>query len=177
MKIKYSKKRENSKNSLKVDSSIINFVTSPMKTFFDPIGSVISENQVDDRLDEMFSVESLGICEEYSDYDKEQLQKFNDGVVFKQGKYHVKLPWNERISEVKSNFHVCKAVLERVAHNLRNRDLYQAYDEGIKELVDSGTIEQTSLSDVDNSVYIPHHPVIREDEQCTTKLRIVLNCA
>ena len=161
---------------VQVNKSIVNFVLNPSKTFFDPIGSVLTDSQVDDRLDKMFSVESLGIVEKMSDYDTEQIEKFNSGVTFENGKYNVVLPWKESISDVQSNFHVCKNILDRVCCDLKNKDLYENYDKVLQEQVSTGIIEKVEFNENDN-IFIPHRPVIKVDEQCTTKLRIVLNCS
>ena len=165
--------------ALPVDKSIINFVINPSKTAFDPIGSVISNSSIEERLDNMFSLESLGVKEGESDFDKEQIKTFNENVTFSDNKYFVKLPFNEKITEVKNNFHVCKAILSKVISNLKNKNLYEDYDAIFKQQLHDDIIEQIEIDyqNLDSYTFIPHRPVIRDDETCTTKIRVVLNCS
>lgn len=86
-----------------IENSIVNFIMNPNKTNFDPLGGVVSDSFVEHNLDKMFKVDSLGITEDSSNYDETFIAKFNEDVKLKNGKYHVKLPWNDKIENVKSN--------------------------------------------------------------------------
>ena len=175
---KYETSRELAEDEVvSVDCSLVNFVMNPSKTFFDPIGPVISDGLVEDRLDKMFSVESLGIKEKFSDYDQEQLDKFNREVSFSNGKYYVALPWNDCIGDVPSNFNVCKSILFRVADNLRKNNLFEKYNEVLMDQLTEGILEKVPINTSHGNVFIPHRPVVKLEDTCTTKLRIVLNCS
>ena len=162
-----------------VDSSLVNFVLNPIKTHFDPIGPVVKDSIVDHNLDNMFSIESLGITEESSDFDTECINKFKEGISFKNGKYHIEMPWNEKIDKVRSNFEICRAVLGRVIENLRKNKIFEEYDKILKQQLADDILEEVPLSkiDVNDHTWITHRPVIKNDDLTTTKIRIVLNCS
>ena len=170
----------NSKLSVvKIDSSIVNFVVNPTKSYFDPIGSVITDSAVEDSLDQLFSVESLGITDNFCDYDQQQIDKFTEGITFKNNYYYVSLPWTEKLANVKSNFHVIRAILNKVVEKLHSSDIYDAYHEIIQQQLTDGILEPVPLLDskLNEQVFIPHRPVIKYADQVTTKIRIVLNCS
>lgn len=160
-----------------VDNTLLGFVLNPIKTYFDPIDSVLSDSQVDGNLDRMFSVESLGIHEDSRDVDDDHLRAFESEIEFKDGKYQVSLPWNENISNVKSNFDISKAILDRVVENLTRQNLYEKYDEVFKQQLEDNIIEEVTLDNKEDHVFIPHRPVIKMESQVTTKVRPVLNCS
>ena len=113
-----------------------------------------------------------------SDY-KTKIEEFQNGISIKNCKYHVELPWTESVSEVRSNFHVVLAVLNRGGEDLKAKDLYKAYEKVLTQQFNDGIIEQIPLDKINiyDRVRIPHRPVLEEDPQVTTKLRIVLNCS
>ena len=162
-----------------IDNSIINFALSPQQSYFDPIGSVARDCDVDTGLDNLFSVESLGISEEISDYDQTQIDRFNENITFINHKYNVALPWTDKLIRVKSNFQICKSILSRVVDSLRNKGIYEEYDKVIKQQLADDILEPVSLNekDLNSHVFIPHRAVIKSQDQVTTKLRIVLNCS
>ena len=166
------------KNSHVVETSV-NFVLEPAKSYFDPIDSVISDSMVEGKLENMFDVESLGILESTSSYDEQKIKEFNDGISFESGSYHVELPWHEKVSEVKSNFEVSKSILNKVVEKLNSNDLYDKYDAVLQQQLNDEILEPIDLNTVntEDHVWIPHRPVIKTEDQVTTKLRIVLNCS
>lgn len=163
----------------KVDSTAINFVLQPIKTGFDPIGSVLTDSAVEDRLDRMFKLESLGIPEDSCDDDLKKVDEFDSNISFSDGHYEIKLPWNEKIDKVKSNFHISKSILDKVTANLEQRNLYDAYNAVFEQQVRDGILEELPLSqiDVNDHVWIPHRPVVKLEDQVTSKVRPVLNCS
>ena len=166
-------------DSVTIGSSLVNFVLNPLPTHFDPIGSVVAESLVEPNLDKLFSLESIGIRENSSSYDEEQISKFNSNITLVNGKYNVELAWTDKISEVKSNFYVSKAILDRVTEKLYSTNLYDAYDEVFQQQIHNDILEPISLKDlnVNDHVWVPHRPVIKTAESVTTKLRVVLNCS
>jgi len=176
---KYTRSSKSTLDDSPVNLSIVNFALNPVKSFFDPIGSVVSDSSVEDKLDKMFSVESLGISEETSDWDRTMIDKFDSNITMKDGKYHVHLPWNENINDVPHNFFVSKAILDRVVENLHSKDMYDDYDTVLRQQICDKILEPVSIDSInlDDHKFIPHRPVIKNEDNVTTKLRIVLNCS
>ena len=54
------KYRSKDNSRMKVNHAIVNFVMNPIGTTFDPIGPVAKDSLIDERLDRMFKVDSLG---------------------------------------------------------------------------------------------------------------------
>jgi len=79
---------------------------------------------------------------------------------------------------VPNNYNVCLAVLHRVAANLHKDGLYDDYAAVIQQHLDEQILEVVPLEelDVENHVFVPHRPVVRNDS-LTTKVRVVLNCS
>ena len=173
---KYRTKNEKVDSS--INSSFVNFVLNPIKTRFDPVGSIVSDSLVDDRLDDLFKVESLGITDN-SQYDQHYLNEFDSNLSFENGKYEVKLPWTNNITNVKSNFDISKQILNRVIDKLIRDDLYSEYDAVLQQQLNDDIIEPIDLNKIsyEDHVWIPHRPVIKQQDNVTTKLRIVLNCS
>ena len=111
---------------------------NPVKTRFDPIGSVVSDSQIDDKLDRMFSLDSVGLTGTQSNYDDYYINEFNKSINIKNGNYEVSLPWTEKIEDVKSNFHISKAVLDRVVDKLNKDGLYDKYESFLNEQIKKG---------------------------------------
>jgi len=171
---KYSKNRPENI----VSGSVVNYVLNPVKSYFDPI-SPVCDSVIEGNLDRMFSAESIGLSEEYSDYDEQKVSEFSSGIKLENGKYSVELPWHDNISEVKSNYNVSLAVLNRVLLDLDKKNLYDKYNDVLLDQLGEGVIEEFQLTDanINEHIWIPHRPVIRTADNVTTKLRIVLNCS
>ena len=176
---KYSSQQMPVQPEASVDSTLINFVLDPTKTTFDPIGSVIKDSVVESKLDLMFNLDSIGITEEACDDDLKQIKLFSDSINLVNGQYEVKLPWNNNIEHVKSNYYVSKAILDKVKTNLEQRNLYEAYNAVLQQQLQDGILEEISLSDIniEEHVWVPHRPVVKMEDQVTTKVRVVLNCS
>ena len=164
---------------LKFNSSIINSVIEPVKTGFDPISAVCKDNMMDDRLDQMFKIEDLGIREEICDYDQTMIEKFDKEIILRDNCYYVALPWKPAISQVKSNFEISKAILDKVVDKLTENNIFDSYSEILQNYLKDGIIERVEIKEVNvrDFVWIPHRPVIKNDDMTTTKIRIVLNCS
>ena len=134
---------------------------------------------MEDKLDQMFNVESLGLKEETSDYDTLKIEEFDSNIRLENGYYGVDLPWHDKVSLVKSNYGISKAVLDRVVTQLHKDKLYDAYNEIFQQQLEDGIIEEIPLNEVNvyDYTWIPHRAVVKSDEQTTTKLRVVLNCS
>ena len=179
LELKYKSETNGTADGGVADQNSINFILDPMKTQFDPIGSVCSDSIVEDRLDKLFCIESLGIEQSSCDYDEEYIEEFTSNISLIDGKYHVVLPWTDAIKEVPNNFHTAKKVLERVWENLNRTGYHESYEAVFKQQLEDDILEKVDLEkiDVDNHVFIPHRPVIKDKEGVTTKVRVVLNCS
>ena len=142
---------------------------------------VMNESFVEPNLDSLFSMESIGIPNtEASDLDDEKISEFRKNISIKDGKYHVKLPWyEEKLSEVPSNFGIAKAVLNKVVSDLKSNNFFDAYDEVLMEQLNENIIEELDFESINiyNHIWIPHRAVVKVADQCTTKVRPVLNCS
>ena len=163
--------------------TMINLVMDPLKSYFNPLDHILEDSEVDNGLEHLFSLESMGIkvdSKELVSFDKEQIDKFRDGIEFKDGFYNVELPWYpDKVDLVPSNHFVALKVLDRTIKHLKQKGLTAKYQEVFYKQLEDGIIEEikVSPSDYDKHVWIPHRPVIRMEEQVTTKIRPVFNCS
>lgn len=165
-----------------VNSSIVNFVVQPTKTFFDPLDNIYDNSQVEHGLDYLFSLESIGIKEfsQLNTVDEIKLKEFYDGILFEDNRYYVNLPWfKEKLEQVPSNSKIALAVLNRVATDLKQKGLFETYDKVFKQYLEDGIIEEVDISDGNfaNNIWIPHRPIVKTDSQTTTKVRPVFNAS
>ena len=148
---------------------------NPRKTYFDPLTYTHEDTDLDIGLESLYSLESLGINEEKytGSIDSVFTKKISDSIVFQNGKYHVEIPWyKETLERVPSNHHIALALLRRIKQNLRSNNLDTEYGDVFKQYEEQGIIERITVSreDYNDYVWIPHHPVIKEAEQVTTKI-------
>ena len=160
----------------------VNFVLSPKKSYFSPSESLFPDSSVEQGLENMFSLDSLGCHEEsnQSQYDTIMIEEFQRGISFKDNRYHVSLPWKENLVEkVPSNHKVALSVLNRVVNNLEQKGSLAAYQEVFHNQLKDGIIEKIRVEpkDFDNYVWIPHRPIFKEEANVTTKIRPVFNCS
>ena len=164
-------------------SSMVNFVLNPKESYPDPLAEVFNESLVERNIDNMFSCESLGIADDnssFSNYDDSKMKEFAESIEFKDNSYHVKLPWHEdKISSVPSNHDVALSVLNRVVTKLGSQGLWHDYENVFKQQEEEGIIERFDVNPQNFSdyVWIPHRPVIKTEQQNTTKIRPVFNCS
>ncbi|XP_064104051.1 uncharacterized protein LOC135213882 [Macrobrachium nipponense] len=163
--------------------SVVNLVMDPLKSYFNPLEHILEDSEVDNGLEHLFSLESLGIkkCEkELVSFDKEQIDRFREGISFDNGFYHVELPWyTDKIDSVPSNHFVSLKVLDRTVEYLGKKGLIDKYQEVFDKQLEDSIIEEikVSPSDYHKYIWIPHRPVIKLEEQVTTKIRPVFNCS
>ena len=77
----------------KAPSGKVEFVLEPKSKYYDPLEEMFPESDVERRLDNMFSCESLGIEDNQSQFDSEIIAEFERNIQFRDGCYWVKLPW------------------------------------------------------------------------------------
>ena len=169
-----------SETSNSCSSTLINFLTNPVGVNFDPIGNIVSNSFVEPNLDKLFSLETLGISENYSISDLDFVSEFEKNLKHTGERYYVKIPWyEEKLNYVQSNFNVALKVMEKVYSDLKEKNLVEAYDDVINQQLTDGILEEIPFDKCDhyNHVWIPHRAVIKTEDNVTTKLRIVLNCS
>ena len=156
---------------------LVNCTLEPSASQFDPLKEVFPCADVEYGLDNFYDLESIGIEEEGSSYELEQVQNFSDSISFQDGHYYVHLPWNkDLVKQVPSNLKVSLAVAERVYKNLEKQNIGNAYEEVFEQQESLGIIELANQK-VPDQIWIPHRPVIRTEANVTTKIRPVFNCS
>ena len=162
--------------------SRVNFVLSPRNSYFDPLAPCFPESNVERGLDNLFSLESIGINEDsdVSSVDEPIIQQFQDSIEFKDGKYHVSLPWYpDKLKSVPSNHNIALSILDKVLDSLHKRGKFDEYNKIFMQQLDDGIIEEISVdpSKYGEYIWIPHRAVEKSVDQCTTKTRAVYNCS
>ena len=76
----------------------VNFVMSPPKSYFSPLESFFPNSLVEQGLGAVFNMDSLGHNEEIeSDFDRQLIDKFKQGISLRDGRCHVELPWKDEL--------------------------------------------------------------------------------
>ena len=173
-----SKKKTKPFSNVEVRHSV-NFVLDPNPSYFSPIDEVLPNSNVEQGLEHLFSLESLGIHKDVSTYDEQQVEKFKNSIEFYDDHYHVELPWKEDlIDKVPSNYHLAKVIAKKVSEKNIKQGISTQYCDVFEEQENLGIIEPIPAGfDPEEHVWIPHRPVIRDDPLATTKIRSVFNCS
>ena len=154
---------------------------SPTKSYFSPLQSLFPESSVEQGLQAMFNMDSLGHNEKIeSDFDRQSIVKFKQGISLRDGRYHVELPWkDEVISKVPSNHKVALSVLDKAVKDLDRRELLSSYQAVFSQQLADDIIEEVDVhpGDYHKFIWIPNHPVIKTNANTTTKMRPVFNCS
>lgn len=90
------------------------------------------------------------------------------------------MPWKEELlPEVRSNYDIALSVLSRVNVKLNKSGHFDKYMDVFQQQLDSDIIEEFHVEpkDYGKHIWVPHRPVIKNDSQCTTKIRPVFNCS
>lgn len=165
-----------------VEASHLCFVLEARPTYFDPFEDCFPDSAVQRGLEQIVSLESLGIPDQegFSEYDQELIQRFEETVELRNGKYYVELPWHQdRLEKVPSNHAASLRILDRVASSLTKKNRYAEYVEVFRQQQREGIIEEIFVSpqEFDQYIWIPHRPVFKTDPTTTTKIRPVFNCS
>ena len=157
---------------------IVNFAVNPVGYQFDPLQEIFANSNVEYGLDNFYSLESIGIQDEDGvAYENDQVDSFKKSISYKDGHYHVKLPWkSDLVKKVPSNLKISLAVAERVYDKLENKGIVEKYEEVFNEQEALGIIEPVEKR-TPGQIFIPHRPVIKMDDLTTTKIRPVFNCS
>ena len=128
------------------------------------------------NLERFWKTESIGIQE-----TKEDVLEPNEEFVsvrHNNERYEIELPWKNDSLPIPDNYNLCYNRLKSMHYKLRKTpEVLKEYDDIIQEQLASGIIEkvpnpEVETRDNDNTHYLPHHAVIRQNRE-TTKLRIV----
>ena len=163
--------------------TMVNAVMDPLKSYYNPLEHLLEDTDVENGLEHLFSFESMGIKTTEADLvslESEQIKKFEEGISFKDGHYNVELPWyQDKIESVPSNHFVALKVLDRTLDYLKRKNLLENYQAVFDQQLDDGIIEEIEVkpAQYDEKIWIPHRPVIKMEEQVTTKIRPVFNCS
>ena len=114
------------------------------------------------------------------DPDRSVLTQFEEKIQFQDGRYEVSLPWKDPHPVLPTNYQLCLKRLHGLYHRLQqNPSLLEDYDTIIRNQVQQGIIqpvEDSESTEADGVHYLPHHAVVRQDNE-TTKLRIVYDAS
>lgn len=114
--------------------------------------------------------------------DSAILQKFNDSIDFKDGRYSVSLPWKtkEHADSLQNNFDSAKKRLQSLSRKLEKQPkLKEQYNAALQEMVDTGVAEEVPEEDIPSRnpvFYMPHRPVVKESS-VSTKVRPVFDAS
>ena len=160
-------------------SSCVNFVLEPNKTYFSPLGEIFPDSVVEQGIENMYSLESVGVANETTSlYDEVEITKFKESIIFKDGHYHINIPWHvDLLEKVPSNYELAKVIAKKVS--AKNGNLDVKYFDVFMEQKRLGIIEELGEPNDSNShKWIPHRPIIREDPLVeNSKIRPVFNCS
>ena len=135
-----------------------------------------SLQELDNRLKMFWDLESFGVNQNESSV----YQEFQKEVTHKGNRYEVSLPWKQSHPALPDHYDLALQRLNGLLKRLRqNTELLHQYDNIIKEQLGNKIIEKVdnpSIQTGNQTHYLPHHAVVREDKK-TTKLRIVYDAS
>ncbi len=133
------------------------------------------------NLQELWDLNRIGISDSpYQKDDDVALEKFNQNLEFKDGRYHLTWPWISEQPDLPDNRSLAlsclRSQLKRYASN-PDQTLLKACHEIIQDQLEKQIIEPVSNENIiqGHLHYIPHHPVVSPGK--TTKVRIVYNAS
>ena len=148
---------------------IVKCTLEPSASQYGPLREVFPSANVEYGLDNFYDLEAIGIKDEGSSYELEQVQNLSDFISFQDGHYYVHLPWNkDLVKQVPSNLKVPLAVAERIYKNLKKQNIGNAYEEVFKQQEALGIVEPVNKN-LPDQIWIPHRPVIRNEGNVTIK--------
>ena len=136
----------------------------------------IQEERLNERVDKLWDLETIGIKEENPVYES-----LTDEISFNGERYKVKLPWKEKDVKLPSNYNIAIERLKGQFRKLkRNPEVLREYDKIIKEQEKEGIVEKVPKEEIDKATnkihYLPHQAVVRQHAE-TTKVRIVYDAS
>ena len=131
-----------------------------------------ADSELTRAVQRFWETEAIGIKEKSNHNESNFVRNihFLDG----EGRYQVGLPWKDEILPNSTGYNMCVKRLHQLQSRLkRDRNLFQDYDQIIRDQEKSGIVEQTKCDETSGH-FLPHQSVIRQDKE-TTKLRIVFD--
>ena len=128
--------------------------------------------KLNERIGKFWDLDTVGVREQ----EKSVYDKFIEDVVFKEGRYEVRLPFREGHPLIADNYRFSLNHLRKLTRKLRETpDILKEYDDIIQNQLEMGIVEKVGNHvEIGEGTYSPHRAVIRTDKE-TTKVRIVLN--
>ena len=135
---------------------------------------IVAESEgLETELKRFWDLESLGISKE----EHPVQQQFTQHIMFKHGRYEVRLPWKESHPHLPDNYDLCQRRLTGLLKRpSQDPEHLQQYDSVIRDQLSQGVVEEPTKSEGRRIHYLPHHGVVRHDKQ-TTKLRVVYDAS
>ena len=117
---------------------------------------------------------------ENKDNEDEVMQQFEDSIRFDElsGRYTVKLPWQQNVKKIPSNYRLSKSRLYNLVQRLRKIKRIKEYDNVIQMQMEASIIEKVDEPEKSKGMvfYLPHLAVMKNDHP-TTKLRVVYDAS
>ena len=135
----------------------------------------LAKISLDEQVKKFWELDSLGILADSDDVHN----YFNDTVSTVNGRYSVRLPWQDNAHLLKTNYQLARNRLMSTLRKLReNPSALSEYELVFDTQLQQGILELVSDVNVtENKVhYLAHYPVYKIDSS-TTKVRIVLDGA
>src|SRR5678815_2149330 len=130
--------------------TMINTIINPIKSYYDPYEQILTDSDVEHGVQNMFSLESIGIPsndKHITSYDQDMVKQFIDNIIFKDGKYHVSLPWHQdKITQVPSNYHISLRVMDRVIQSLKAKNLLNEYNAVFQQQLQDNILEKIEVN-------------------------------
>ena len=111
--------------------TITNFVVNPKRTYDDPFESFFDDSLVERRIDNMLSIESLGINEDpdcVSNYDQMKIDEFKNGIEIRDKQVFVNLVWHDNVNLLPSNHAICLSILRSIYSKLDRTNRVDEYN-------------------------------------------------
>lgn len=162
-------------------SSVTGYYTEKSTTAVCVLRAGLSSPPTEDTLERFWDLESLGISDESNsklDHDASVLEKFEQGLQRRDGRYEVALPWKTGLRELEDNYAVAKTRLQSLVRQLERTGNMLEYDEAIRNYLKNGHAEKVTAEDSCPNVeyYMPHRAVIRTNSS-TTRIRVVFDAS
>ncbi|GBM41005.1 hypothetical protein AVEN_250321-1 [Araneus ventricosus] len=140
---------------------------------------VNSNQEVDSLLHKFWELQAITNKEENetNEIDKDILNDFNKSIILKDGRYEVKLPFNDRVGELCDNYEIAyNRINSLVKRFKKNPEFYQMYKDVIKDYLKKGIAEEGLNNSEQILFYLPHQGVLKENN-ITTKLCVVFDAS
>ena len=159
--------------------------TTPVSvlTTMDKFSTQSKAKPIQPDIDEFWSLEKIGICDDpIVNEDEKAQQQFDETVSLRDGRYFVCWPFNDNKHKLRSNYQMALRRFVSMANRLATseKSILEEYFRVIDNQLKLSVIERVPPDEVLNPKfmchYIAHHPVVRVGHQ-TTKLRVVYDAS